>query len=1651
MMMISNVNVSFASEHTKETSVVEWSTEDFTYVDYSKLLYGCDYTREITITGKAISGFSEKGEEKWRENKDLVIPALDPEGNMIVGVAESAFAQRELTSVQFPTGMMVDYEDNLTYKVTKRGNFVIAENAFSGNNLREVILPEGVMACLSNSFDGNQIEYVKFPRTIWWIETLAFARNRITTVDFPTTCDFQLEMHGMSFAKNFIKSVRLPDYTEVVNKHVFAWNTGKEPIAEKENEKLKTYELGGQTYTAGVVYMYTDNAELALKDRIHHVEKATSSQKSFAQKLVVNDGTPATQNPDATWTIEDFTVDGKVITGLSESGIAKRATNKHLVIPEMNSNWQFITEIAAAEPGGYGLFASEDEGFDSVYLPSQLKTVGDYAFQNSGLKEVTFSPRLTTIGDAAFQMNHLSSVILPDTVVELGNGAFASNPEMERINLSKGLTEIAAGAFGCSDGKNWMTKLTTVQLREGITKIGNNAFAGNNFSKIVFPSTVKEIGKFAFSTKNYLMTPCEVVLNEGLQSISADAFRNKCIAEINIPTTVTEIHENAFRKQYSDDREVLVTKVYVSEKWQYDDATHFPESEYHKVYLLDTRVWVAEDFVYETQTFTLYPVNELDKTMSVDAWVISGLSDEGKVKIDANPNVIFPEFDPNGKKIQGIGTDAFANKNIQTISLPKSEKVSYDDTMWNTTGKGVNERGDFYIGSNAFGGNELQTLNLPNGVIYVGERAFINNELTAVQFPETIMKIDERAFQGNHISSLTFSETTDFSLQVEKSAFAQNKIKAVQLPKNTEKLHEWAFLQNAGMESISEGDEEEQKGGLVYVYIDCDEIAEHIACKSENTSVVQEVFLENAPSALTPWDVTDFVYDETGTIILGLSNGGKVKIQTNPVLIIPEKGPTGEKILALGDGQTMQGIFVYLANDQKYYTPKQVILPESLNKIGKFTFALNQNLIYEVDMTSITFPENLCEIGQAAFQNSKLEEVLLPDSVTTLGEGAFAGSGNLKTVRLSKNVVDIPKSAFNAGATVDMKLESVVIPEGVKSIGEYAFMGTHVENLTLPRTLTTISASAFQNHQLTEVSIPGGVTSIGDYAFRIIQESLTKGLVTLSLNEGLVSIGKEAFAGNSLTEVELPSTVVLETNGNTSDYIFGSNSKPASPIVILKVADKEKVDLYNTESINRISHKVVYDNLVGTGWASKDFIYDEETASILGWSEFGHQKRKTLRTLVLPETTPEGKSIVSVGEQAFMIPSDEVEVTKFGVDSPNGMTSVWIPKTVTKVCKQAFAQNALTTVDLSTFVEIGERAFYGNDLTKAEMPDTLTKLGEGAFATNDITKLRISSGLTVIPQGAFSMNIRMETVTIPDTITEICATAFAGARLTSLDIPKSVTVIGEKAFHLHHLTELTIPANVKEIGDSAFEGTYKATTLTTLVIEEGVEKIGKYAFKEALLEEVHFPDSITIVGEKPFLNNKGKNGSGIVEVTTKNKKHTEFSDDTYTIKYIGEKELVGKWKLDHVGWWYQNADGSYPYNCWQNIDGKWYYFNQSGYMQTGWIYTGNAWYYLSESGAMMTGWICVGNTWYYLSESGAMITGWVYTGNQWYYLSGSGAMMTGWICVGNTWYCLSESGAMLTGWICVGGKWYYLKSDGAMAVNQWIGNFYVGADGVWII
>lgn len=158
------------------------------------------------------------------------------------------------------------------------------------------------------------------------------------------------------------------------------------------------------------------------------------------------------------------------------------------------------------------------------------------------------------------------------------------------------------------------------------------------------------------------------------------------------------------------------------------------------------------------------------------------------------------------------------------------------------------------------------------------------------------------------------------------------------------------------------------------------------------------------------------------------------------------------------------------------------------------------------------------------------------------------------------------------------------------------------------------------------------------------------------------------------------------------------------------------------------------------------------------------------------------------------------------------------------------------------------------------------------------------------------------------------------------------------------------------------------------------------------------------------------------------------------------------WILDNTGWWYRNADGSYPKNKWALIGGDWYWFDTNGYaVHDTWKKINGKWYYFKSDCRMVKGWRKVDGKWYFLNKQtysdhpeGSMREGWLLDGRYWYYLnpkSGGpkGSMETGWLEVnGQTYYCRPKAeagypeGSMVTGKKMIGGKEYYFEADGRM-------------------
>lgn len=201
-----------------------------------------------------------------------------------------------------------------------------------------------------------------------------------------------------------------------------------------------------------------------------------------------------------------------------------------------------------------------------------------------------------------------------------------------------------------------------------------------------------------------------------------------------------------------------------------------------------------------------------------------------------------------------------------------------------------------------------------------------------------------------------------------------------------------------------------------------------------------------------------------------------------------------------------------------------VTITDDVTEIIMNAFASCSNLT-QVTITAT----GITGIGAAAFQNTKsLTTIQIPASVTTIGEGAFSGSGITSfTVAEGSNSFKTDNSGkallTNDGKTLfafaPSATGSYTIPSGVITIGNSSFQGTAITSLVIPSSVKTIGESAFLRSALTSIEIGEAVETIEAMAF------YSSALTSIVIPESVKTIGYAAFAwSGALTTVTFEGT-----------------------------------------------------------------------------------------------------------------------------------------------------------------------------------------------------------------------------------------------------------------------------------------------------------------------------------------------------------------------------------------------------------------------------------------------------------------------------------------------------------------------------------------------
>ena len=176
--------------------------------------------------------------------------------------------------------------------------------------------------------------------------------------------------------------------------------------------------------------------------------------------------------------------------------------------------------------------------------------------------------------------------------------------------------------------------------------------------------------------------------------------------------------------------------------------------------------------------------------------------------------------------------------------------------------------------------------------------------------------------------------------------------------------------------------------------------------------------------------------------------------------------------------------------------------------------------------------DGVTAIEEEAFRGSGATEIIIPDSVTTIGKRAFKDCERLKTIDIPESVTSIGKCAFLNCS----RLPSIIIPSSVTSIEAFTFSQCYkLKSIEIPNSVTSIGAYAFETcHKLESIEIPKSVTYIGPGAFRGCIN-----LQSINIPKGVTAIKEETFFScHKLTEVIIPDSITSIEN----DAFYGCES-----------------------------------------------------------------------------------------------------------------------------------------------------------------------------------------------------------------------------------------------------------------------------------------------------------------------------------------------------------------------------------------------------------------------------------------------------------------------------------------------------------------------------
>ena len=739
----------------------------------------------------------------------------------------------------------------------------------------------------------------------------------------------------------------------------------------------------------------------------------------------------------------------------------------------------------------------------SVEIPSGVTSIGDWAFYNcSSLTSVTIQDGVTSIGDQAFyNCSSLTSVIIPDSVTSIGDWAFSScfslneihvdsieqwlsynsdsdlyfhtydsttpgklfigGEELKNLTIPSGVKSIRERAFfRCSS-------LTRVTIPSSVANIGDRAFEDcDSLTSVTIPDSVTSIGYGSFSGTLGLKT----VFYGGTETQWNALISNELGAIGTIDTIVcfngdTDIGSGTCGDNLTwtlDDGGILtISGKGTMENYSWDTMPWCDYKGYITNIVISDGVTSIGDYAF----FNIYSLNSVkipETVTSIGSYAFNACQNLTSISISQN--------------VVSIGSRAFSRCshliNI-TVDANNENYKSIDNVLYNKNGSELITCSTGKIGA----------FTVPDGVISIAPSAFEKCiELTEVSIPDSTANIGSSAF-GN-CSKLTSVTIPSSVTSISSEAFIWcTGLKTISIPASISDIGNQSFYECTSLTDVYFGGTENRWNTII--------TAMHSRYGGDaGNSCLENANIhfggEEASNSSTCGDNLTWTLDSDG--ILKISGTGDMYDYELGVDVSGHMGSSAPW-------------------NRFYDSIHTVYISQNVTSIGDYAFT-------GCTVSDVTISESVLSIGAEAFEYCHLTNVQIPGKVGEIGAGAFLWCQSLTDINVSADnthFCSIDGVLFNKDATEIIafptaRTGSYSIPETVKTIGEYSFAGSGLTNVTVPESVTGIGARAFMNSQLVSVVIPTGVTEIPDYLFAHCNQ-----LESITIPVSVKSIGLSAF------------------------------------------------------------------------------------------------------------------------------------------------------------------------------------------------------------------------------------------------------------------------------------------------------------------------------------------------------------------------------------------------------------------------------------------------------------------------------------------------------------------------------------------------------------